>query len=246
MSSKDTRRRILVAALLAVTATWNGTSSSAEDLSSTCLFADNSEVIRGDYCVGDPFPYGGRKYVPMVKSDRLRTGWDVGWILPSAYIVVSEKSTRVVQVPWADFDPDNPLSLLPGALGTLLAIGPSAALHMAENVPIGPNRWSADRSHVLEGGLLFEPHILESPVPIYPRSQVFKMTIMVDWDYQMATYPEFYQEQTADLVRFNATSSWTQIGDPAPDFEIPTVDGGRLRLSEYRGKIIVFNFCSIT
>lgn len=218
----------------------------AMDTSSQGMSTINSNLIRDDYRMGDPFVYNAEKFIPLVKAEAFAADWYVGWILPSAYIILSERSSRVVRVPWSDFDPDNPLSLIPGALGTVLAIGPSASLHMAQNVPVGPNRWSVDRTQVLDGSLLFEPHMASAPIPIFTRSQVFEMTIMVDWDYQMATYPEFYEQQTTDLVRFNMTSSWTQIGDPAPDFEIPTVDGGGLRLSDYSGKILVFNFCSIT
>jgi hypothetical protein len=206
----------------------------------------DSSIITADYRTGDPFVHGGKKYIPLVKAEKLAADWDIGWILPDAYIILTGKHPRVAHVPWSDFDPDNPLSLIPGALGTLLAIGPSASLHMAQNVPVGPNRWSVDRIQVLEGSLLFEPHIVSVPIPIFTRVQAFEMAFMVDWEYQRTTYPEFYEQQTTDLVRFNMTSSWTQIGDPAPDFELPTVDGGALRLSDHRGKIIVFNFCSIT
>ena len=33
-----------------------------------------------------------------------------------------------------------------------------------------------------------------------------------------------------------------QAGSPAPDFTLPLVDGGQLRLSSYRGKIVLLDF----
>ena len=40
-----------------------------------------------------------------------------------------------------------------------------------------------------------------------------------------------------------ATGSETPIaGEPAPDFELPTLDGGSVRLSEFRGRPVVINF----
>lgn len=39
-----------------------------------------------------------------------------------------------------------------------------------------------------------------------------------------------------------AAPSSTQIGAPAPDFTLPAVDGGQIRLSDYRGQPLVINF----
>jgi cytochrome c biogenesis protein CcmG, thiol:disulfide interchange protein DsbE len=33
-----------------------------------------------------------------------------------------------------------------------------------------------------------------------------------------------------------------QVGKPAPDFELPGIDGGTVKLSDYRGKPVVLNF----
>jgi hypothetical protein len=35
-------------------------------------------------------------------------------------------------------------------------------------------------------------------------------------------------------------------GEPAPDFDLPTVDGGRLRLSQHRGRPVLIEVGSIT
>ncbi len=33
-----------------------------------------------------------------------------------------------------------------------------------------------------------------------------------------------------------------QVNDPAPDFTLPSLDGGNLRLQEYRGQVVLVNF----
>lgn len=35
-------------------------------------------------------------------------------------------------------------------------------------------------------------------------------------------------------------------GDPAPEIDLPTIDGGRFRLSDHRGKPVLFEFGSYT
>jgi len=217
-----------------------------ENVSSPGLLANSGSTIDGDFRIGDPFVHSGKKYIPLVKAEKLTTDWDIGWIMPNAYIILSGNRPRVVEVPWSDFDHDHPASLIPGTLGTMLAIGPMCLAHLAGNVPVGPNLWCADRAEVVDGSLLFRPNLTASPVPFFTRLEALEMTTMVDWNYQVANYPEFYDQQTADLLRFNMTSSWVRIGDPAPDFEIPMVGGGTLKLSDYRGKIIAFNFCAVT
>jgi hypothetical protein len=37
-----------------------------------------------------------------------------------------------------------------------------------------------------------------------------------------------------------------KAGDPAPDFALPTLEGGEVRLSSLRGKPVVIEFGSIT
>jgi hypothetical protein len=206
---------------------------------------DNSGTIDGDYGIGDPFVFSGKKYIPLVKAEELTCDWDMAWIMPDAFIIISERSSRVVEVPETGSDLDNPD---PSDIGVALstAIGPSAALHMLQNVPTGPNLWSADRSYVVDGSLLFEPHLTGMPVAMYTRLEAMEMYSMVDWEYHIATYPDLYAQNSADGLRFNMTSSWVQIGDLAPDFEIPMVDGGTFRLSDHSGKIIAFNFCAVT
>ncbi len=34
------------------------------------------------------------------------------------------------------------------------------------------------------------------------------------------------------------------IGKPAPDFTLPSVDGKKVRLSDFRGKVVLLNFFS--
>ena len=39
---------------------------------------------------------------------------------------------------------------------------------------------------------------------------------------------------------------WNKIGQPAPDFELPLVQGGKLRLSDLRGRPAAFMFVALT
>lgn len=47
----------------------------------------------------------------------------------------------------------------------------------------------------------------------------------------------------ADGVRTIAPKvSYIGVGEPAPDFQLPTLTGGRVRLADYRGRPVVLNF----
>jgi cytochrome c biogenesis protein CcmG, thiol:disulfide interchange protein DsbE len=39
-----------------------------------------------------------------------------------------------------------------------------------------------------------------------------------------------------------AEANSAKVGEPAPDFELPTLDGGSVRLSDFRGRPVVLNF----
>jgi peroxiredoxin len=45
-----------------------------------------------------------------------------------------------------------------------------------------------------------------------------------------------------ELVRKKGERNMLNVGDPAPDFEATTQDGGRVRLSDQKGKTIVLWF----
>ena len=43
-------------------------------------------------------------------------------------------------------------------------------------------------------------------------------------------------------VRMTVPFSKARVGDPAPDFVLPALGGGTLRLADYRGKVVFLNF----
>lgn len=55
-------------------------------------------------------------------------------------------------------------------------------------------------------------------------------------------YPSFRKEMMKEDMSFRGGP---QPGDPAPEIDLPTVDGGRFRLSE-RGRPVLFEFGSFT
>jgi len=61
-------------------------------------------------------------------------------------------------------------------------------------------------------------------------------------DYNYASFSRSETQARSDEFR-----TQLRAGDPAPDFELPLLDGGRIRLSEYQGnKHVVLEFGSIT
>lgn len=47
--------------------------------------------------------------------------------------------------------------------------------------------------------------------------------------------------QTKDSFRNRAGSKWAQKGAPAPDFTLPDLNGTRVSLADFRGKVILLN-----
>jgi peroxiredoxin len=60
---------------------------------------------------------------------------------------------------------------------------------------------------------------------------------MVIFNYQLAW---FLGIKPPDLA--NTPGTLTKIGQVAPDFDIATIDGNRMKLSDLRGKVVVLNF----
>jgi cytochrome oxidase Cu insertion factor (SCO1/SenC/PrrC family) len=59
-------------------------------------------------------------------------------------------------------------------------------------------------------------------------------------------YREFHTGNFIYDVRATLARQGVAPGDPAPDFELPAVDGSRVRLSDLRGKPVVLHFGSPT
>lgn len=56
-------------------------------------------------------------------------------------------------------------------------------------------------------------------------------------------YPHFRRELLMEDMGF---SRGPRPGEPFPDFDLPTTDGGRVRSSEYRGQPLLVTFASVT
>lgn len=69
-------------------------------------------------------------------------------------------------------------------------------------------------------------------------SQAASQTAYHDWTLTLAPEPKAFQagDEAAD-----GTDS-PLIGQPAPDFELPTIGGGTFRLSQHRGRVVVLDF----
>ena len=54
------------------------------------------------------------------------------------------------------------------------------------------------------------------------------------------------REQPGTPAEVPVASTAKNPGRPAPDFDVVSVGGGRIRLSDYRGKVVIVDFWSIT
>jgi peroxiredoxin len=57
---------------------------------------------------------------------------------------------------------------------------------------------------------------------------------------------ELMQSQTLERTKKQRIQATLQVGDTAPVFEAPALDGSRLRLSDYRGKYVLLDFWATT
>jgi hypothetical protein len=65
-------------------------------------------------------------------------------------------------------------------------------------------------------------------------------------DVEEYNYQEFHTGNFLYDVRATLARQGVQPGDPAPEFELPAVDGGSVRLSDLRGKPVLLHFGSPT
>jgi hypothetical protein len=66
------------------------------------------------------------------------------------------------------------------------------------------------------------------------------------FDLDAYNFEHFRTKHLAYDARATLEQRGIPAGEPAPDFEIPRVDGGTLRLSELRGRPVLLHFGSFT
>jgi thiol-disulfide isomerase/thioredoxin len=62
------------------------------------------------------------------------------------------------------------------------------------------------------------------------------------WKLHHAKEPLFAQDNPADGANPNAGMQSPLVGKPAPDFELKLLDGGKFRLSQHKGHVVVLDF----
>jgi hypothetical protein len=86
------------------------------------------------------------------------------------------------------------------------------------------------------GSLLFKPDL--SPHPGHYTRKESRDILRKISPMKLLTDPMHWVEYHK-IYLFNFTRKYAaQIGAPAPDFDLPTIDGNRIRLSGLRGKIV--------
>jgi hypothetical protein len=91
-----------------------------------------------------------------------------------------------------------------------------------------------------DGTLLFNPDLKPHPAH-YSALETIRILRQITPS-RMLTDPEHWKEYPS-VYRFSYTSSYgALIGDPAPDFDLPTTDGKRIRLSDLKGKNVALMF----
>ena len=98
--------------------------------------------------------------------------------------------------------------------------------------------------HETDGTLLFNPHLTPHPghYTMQEQMEIWKQITPK----RMLTDPWHWKEYPS-IYRFAFTSRYgARIGKPAPDFDLPTTDGKRIRLSDLRGKNVAVMFSAET
>ncbi len=120
----------------------------------------------------------------------------------------------------------------------LAAVGLSVFMYSRRRL----NRDSSPRES--NGTLLFKPDLAPHPGHYTWRESLG--TLGKISPIKMLTDPKHWKLHLG-IFRFIINPSYgTRIGAPAPDFDLPTVDGNRARLSDLRGKNVALMFSAET
>ena len=93
------------------------------------------------------------------------------------------------------------------------------------------------------GRLLFDKHVENHPFH-YTRAEQKELWSKIDLA-SMVTDPWHLVELPHVTLGFRYFNE-SKIGEQAQDFDLPEVGGGRIRLSDYRGKIAAYMFSANT
>jgi len=97
------------------------------------------------------------------------------------------------------------------------------------------------RTRRVGDALLFSEHITPGPGNIYTAEENAAMARKINVTRFVTDRRK--RAEIADILRFR---SRVGVGEPAPDFDLPTASGVRLRLSDLRGRYVVFMFVAMT
>ncbi len=97
------------------------------------------------------------------------------------------------------------------------------------------------RARRVGGKLLFDEHITPGPGNIYTAAENAEMAAKISYS-RFITDP-MKRAEIVDLLSFG---SQIGVGEQAPDFELATADGGKIKLSDLRGRHVAFMFAAMT
>lgn len=101
-------------------------------------------------------------------------------------------------------------------------------------------RWRL-RAQRVGDALLFNEHITPGPGTIYTAAENATMSRKIDVT-RFVTDP-MKRREIVDILTFGRRVG---VGEPSPDFELRTTEGERMRLSDLRGRFVVFMFAAMT
>ncbi len=106
-----------------------------------------------------------------------------------------------------------------------------------------PREWNPE-PYKTNGTLLFEPCFETHPYSVYTKEELKEMMQKISM-FKMLTDPHHLKDSIHVYIKFRFMNK-SKTGEPAYDFDLPATDGGRIRLSDYKGKIVAFMFGSCT